>query len=764
MMHRTELVTPQRLREFFAPQSIALVGASENSGWARYIVASCAATGFAGPLTAVHPRARSAFGLPVVPSLRDLPTPADLAFILAPVQAVEGVLDDMGAAGIRNAVVLASGYREVGEDGRALEDAMLARAIANGITMLGPNCLGFVNAHTRSAPYALLLPQPLTPGPVGVALQSGALASVVLTFAKAHAIGLSVLTSMGNEAMMKTVDVLDYLVEDEATRVICLFLEEIGDPAKFARVAEKADRAGKPIVALKVGSSPAGLQAALAHTGSVAGDDAVVDAVLRQLNIIRVASLEELLTTGAVLAYHRWPRGRRMGVLTLSGGSCDIIADMASVQGLQIPDFAPQTAAAIAPHLPPFAAVHNPLDVTAFDTLANLSARTGALTAVDHALDIAVEDPSLDFILFTGVNLPETRPPDEAMARTLEGRLDWLAERMASAPIPVITVGTTCVNVSDYGRELLTTHGLNVLGGLNLGVTALGQALRWLENRGRVRPTGSAAWEPALADSARPLPARTGPAHTGPAHTGPAHTGPAHTGPAHTGPRSGPWSEAQARRLLTAAGVPVVPGGLAGSAAEAVGIARKVGLPVALKICSAQITHKSDIGGVVLGLSSEAEVRAGYEKVRAAGEAVPGASIDGVLVTPMRSGGAELLAGVTIDPTFGPVLAVGLGGIWVEILNDTSLRVLPVDAAEVKRMVGELRGQPLLQGARGTEPANLDAVAEAIARLGEAALSLNGALRALEVNPLWVNGDQVEALDVLVVTGPEGPSGTEQAT
>ena len=717
-----ELVTPQRLRAFFAPESLALVGASENSGWARFIVASCATTGFAGPLTAVHPRATSAFGLPVVPNLRDLPEPADLAFILAPVHAVEGVLEDMGAAGIRNAVVLASGYREVGEDGRALEDAMLARAVANGITLLGPNCLGFVNAHTGSAPYALALPAPMIAGPVGVALQSGALASVVLAFAKAHAIGLSVLTTMGNEAMMTTADVLDYLVEDEATRVICLFLEEISDPVGFARMAEKADRAGKPILALKVGSSPAGREAALAHTGSVAGDDAVVDAALRQLNIIRVASLEELLITGAALGYHRWPRGRRMGVLTLSGGSCDIIADAASAQGLVIPEFSPETAAAITAHLPPFAAAHNPLDVTGFGVLANLSGRTGFLTAADHALDIAVRDPNLDFVLFTGVTLPEARPPDEATARTLEARVDWLAQRMASAPIPVIPAGSTCVNVSDYGRGLLTRHGISFLGGLDLGISALGHALRWLENRGRVRPALAA---PAAASAA----ARSA--------------------------GSGPWSEARARRLLADAGVPVVPGGLAGSAAEAVEIARRVGLPVALKICSAQITHKSDIGGVALGLGSEAEVRAGDEKVRAAGEAVTDAAIDGVLVMPMRSGGAELLAGVTVDPAFGPVLAVGLGGIWVEVLNDTSLRLLPVDAAEVRRMLGELRGLPLLQGARGSQPADLDAVAEAIAGLGEVALALNGALRALEVNPLWVNGDQVEALDVLVVTGPE---------
>jgi acyl-CoA synthetase (NDP forming) len=712
------LASPRRLREFFAPRSIAMVGASDNSGWARFIVASCATTGFAGQLVPVHPRAKTAFGFPVVPNLRDLPDPVDLAFILAPLPAVEGVLDDMAAAGVRNAVVLASGYREVGEEGRALENSMVSRAASHGITVLGPNCLGFLNAHTRAAPYALTLPSPLVAGPVGIALQSGALASVVLSFTRAHAIGLSVLTSVGNESMIKTADVIDYLVEDEATKVICLFLEEIGDPAKFARVAEKAGHAGKPIVALKVGSSPAGQQAALAHTGSVAGDDAVVSAALRQMNIIRVTSLEELLTTGALLGYNRWPRGRRMGVLTASGGSCDIIADAASAVGIEIPDFGPETAKALTPHLPPFASAHNPLDVTGFG-LANLSARTGALTAIDHALDIAADDPNLDFVLFSGVNMPDSRPPDEAMAVLLEKRLDWLEQRRASSPIPVIPVGGTCVDTSAYGRELLTKRGINVLVGMNMTISALSNALRWLENREH-------AWRGGQAAAARSAPV--------------------------TSAVSGPWSEAQARQLLASHGVPVVPGALARSAAEAVELAREAGLPVALKICSAQITHKSDIGGVVLGLNSEEDVRDAYEQVRAAGDAVPGARIDGVLVTPMRSGGAELLAGVTVDPAFGPVLAVGLGGIWVEILHDTSLRVLPVGLAEVKRMLGELRGLPLLRGARGTKPANLDAVAEVIARLGGTAMSLNGALRALEVNPLWVNGDQVEALDVLVVT------------
>jgi acyl-CoA synthetase (NDP forming) len=711
-----ELVTPARLQQFFNPRSIALVGASENSGWARNVVGSCVRAGFTGPLMPVHPRAKTAFGLPVVPSLRDLPEPADLAYLIVSVPVIEGIFDDMAAAGIKNAVIVAAGYRESGPEGQALERAMVARAVEHGITVLGPNCMGFVNAHAKVAPYGLAMPQ-VAAGPVGVALQSGALVSWVTNFADAHAIGLSSVVSMGNEAMITTEDMISYLAEDEATKVIGLFLEEINDLAGFARAAHRADQVGKPVVAIKAGASPAGQQAALVHTGSVAGDDKIVDAVLRQLNVIRVEGIEELLTTAAALCYHRWPRGRRMGVVSASGGANDIIADMASAQGIEIPEFVPQTVAGITPLLPPFMTARNPLDVSAFD-LANVSAQAGALRTSDHALDVAVNDPNLDFVLFS-VQAPAAPPAGEAAVAAAEERMAWLEQRIASSPVPVITVGSTCLNVTGYGRELLARHNINMLGGITDSVRAIGHALRWLENRGRVRLLGQPA------------------------------------GGTRAVTASGPWSEAQARELLTSAGVPVVPGELTRSADEAAAAARRIGLPVALKICSAQITHKSDIGGVALGLSSEAEVRAAYEKIRAVGAAVPGAVVDGVLVTAMRPGGVELLAGVTVDPAFGAVLAVGLGGIWVEVLQDASLRALPVDAAEVKRMLTELRGLPLLQGGRGTPPADLDAVAEAITSIGNAATSLGGALNALEVNPLWVSGDQVEALDVLVVTGEQ---------
>jgi acyl-CoA synthetase (NDP forming) len=681
------------------------------------VALSSTAIGFTGPLLPVHPRHATALGRPAVPSLRHLAEPADLAFIMAPTHAVESVLEDAGAAGVRNAVVLASGFREAGPEGRALEDRLVACARAQGVTLLGPNCLGFLNAHARTAPFALTIPLPLTPGPVGIALQSGALASVVLGFLRARAIGVSTLATVGNEAMISTADVLQYLAEDPDTRVICLFLEEIGDPVAFARAARAAEQAGKPIVALKVGSSPAGQQSALAHTGAVAGDDAVVSAFLADLNVIRVTSLEELLVTGALLGYARWPAGRRMGVLTLSGGACDLIADKASAQGLDIPPFAAATVDAITPHMPSFATVRNPLDATGY-VLAN--SRTSALTPVDHALDAAAGDPGLDLVLFAGLSLPDAKPPDDRLAAALEARVAWVAQRIADSPVPVIPIGVTCTDVSPYARDVLGRNGLHMLGGIEFGLAAVGHAVRWRERQQRAAPD--------MQRTAAPRAAVT--------------------------TVTGPWSEAEARDLLAGAGVPVVPGELVTSARDAVQAAHRAGLPVALKICSAQITHKSDVGGVALNLRTDDEIRAAYDRVRAAGDQVPGAEVDGVLVTTMRSGGTELLAGVTVDPAFGPVLAVGLGGVWVEVLADTALRLLPVDQAGVRQMLGGLKGAPLLNGVRGAPPADLDALADVIVAIADAALSLGSALRALEVNPLRVAGTQIEALDVLVVTGP----------
>src|SRR4051794_21775033 len=712
---RRRLATPDRLRSFFAPRSIALVGASDSSGWGQFIVASLAPSGFTGPLRPVHPTRPTAFDRPTVPTLRDLDEPVDLAYVLAPTRAVESVLEDAAAAGIRNAIVLASGYGDGGgEQGRAAEARLVERAIELDITLLGPNCLGYVNAAASVAPFGLGIVPPLRRGGVGIVLQSGALTSNVLAFPRAHQIGISLLTSMGNEAVITAADVIEHLVEDDDTEVIGLFLESVRDAPRFVELAARALEKGKPVVALKVGRTEAGQRTALAHTGALAGDDAVVDAAFRQFGVIRTTSLEQLLITSGLLASGQVPRGRRVGVVTASGGACDIIADRSTDEGVEIAEFAEGTTAKLKAVLPPFAAAHNPLDVTGV-VLAERGSAQSALG--DVALEAVVDDPNIAFV-FNMLARPAAEPPDPTV---IERRVAQIATSTARSPVPIVNFTATCSDLSPFAQSLLDRNGLTALAGIEFGLTAIGQALRWQDTRDhKPRPPSTATAAGTTAGST-------------------AH------GPA------GPWSEARSRDLVAASGVPVVPAELVTDADAAAVAAARFDGPVALKICSAEITHKSDIGGVVLGVQGDEAVRAAFESVHAAGAAVT-SNLEGVLVSPMRGAATELFVGVTVDPSFGPVLAVGLGGVFIEVLKDVSLRLLPVDAAEVRRMLGELRGAAVLQGARRTRPADPDPVAEVVARVAAAAAGLGRALHTLEINPLRVDGDDVEALDVLVVT------------
>ena len=712
----TGLATPEHLRGLFHPASVALVGASDTSAWARNVYQSLRTSGFQGRFVPVHPRHPTAFGIPTRPSLRELDQPADLAFLLVPTTAVEDVVEDAGAVGIRNLVVLAAGYGEQGDEGRLLQRRLIDRATARGITLLGPNGLGFVNAPARVAPYGLVISPPLIAGPVSIVLQSGALASSMLAFARGHGIGVNLLVSMGNEAMVTTADVIEYLIEDPATGVIALFLEEIRQPGRFAALARRALDAGKPVVALKVGRSAAGRRVALAHTGAVAGDDAVVDAALRQFGVIRAGSIEELLVTAGLLGSALPLRGRRMGVVTASGGACDIIADRAHQEGLELPDFGPGTAEALARVLPPFTSARNPIDVTGY----GLAHELGRRSPVVGALDAVTRDPDVDFVLHLGVLVPPAPPPDPS---ALERLIDEQAAIIAASPVPVVLASTTCSDLGEYARGLLAPRRLHLLAGLELGLAAIGHAVRWEEWRSRRTPERRR----------RPDRARA-----------PAWV---------AGHPAGPWPETDGRRLLALVGVPMVPAELARSAGEAAEAAARIGFPVALKVCAARLPHKSDAGVVALGLSSGRAVRRAYSRIRQAAARVPDAAVDGVLVSPMRVGGHELLAGVTVDSTFGPVLAVGLGGVWTEALQDVALRVAPIDEAGALEMLGQLRGAPLLRGARGGAAADLDRVAEVLVRLADAARLVGPSLQALEVNPLWCSGDRVEGLDVLIITG-----------
>jgi len=401
-----------------------------------------------------------------------------------------------------------------------------------------------------------------------------------------------------------------------------------------------------------------------------------------------------------------------MGVVTASGGANDVIADRAADEGLEIPAFADATASRLAEVLPSFAAIRNPLDITGF-VLAD--AAKAAAAPGDAALNAVVDDPGVDFIL-NAVAVPTDQPPDPSV---IHRRLAGIVATQNRTDKPIVHFLYTCTDLSNYGREILAEYGLHVLGGMEFGLKAIGHGLRW--SQARARP-------PALA---RAVPVQALPAGAELA--------------------AGPWSEAASREFVAGFGVPVVPAELATTAAEAVAAARRLGGPVAAKVCSAELTHKSDIGGVALGLVGDEAVADGFERVAAAGRAHT-ENLDGVLISAMRGTGTELFAGVTVDPAFGPVLAVGLGGVFIEVLRDVSLRALPVGADEVERMLGELRGAAVLGGARGRTAVDVAAVAKAVAALSDAALALGPRLETIEVNPLWVDGSTVEALDVLVVT------------
>jgi acyl-CoA synthetase (NDP forming) len=735
---------PAGLRALFHPRSIALVGASDRSGWSAGTFGNLRGHGFPGPVHLVNPRAEIVHGEKAYPSLADVPGPVDLAFVMVPTDAVLPVLRAGAEAGIRAYVVLTSGFGETGAGGARREAEVAAFARDRGLTILGPNGNGYINAAAGITPYGLPIPPPLLRGPVGVVLQSGALASSVLTFAQARNVGVSLLVSMGNESMLSVADVVGYLVDDPDTRVIALFLESVRQPEKFAAAARRALAAGKPVVALKVGRSDLARHTAQAHTGALVGDDGVADAVFRQLGIARVRSIEDLIITAGLLAAGPLP-GPRLGVVTPSGGASEIIADRAQDEGLDLPAFAPATVAALAAILPGFATVANPLDVTGYVVKDR--------TLLGRALEIVAADPGIDSVLLLS-ELPRDVPADPPAIRAL---FEATAARIAAAPRPVIVVSNSLTDITGVGRELQAGTGYPpVVGGIEHGIQAIGAAVRW--SRARQEAVADQA---ELAGPGAEMPAGRPNEPAGPADE-PAGPADEPAGPADEpvvdplaeasgkwSDASGTWAEDRAAALLAAYGVPVVPTRQAADEAAAAEAARSLGYPVVVKAVASGIAHKTDIGAVRLAVPGADAVRKAYRDVRAAACLAGGEDVR-VLVQPYRTGGIELIAGVVRDPAWGLVLAVGLGGVWVEVLRDAALRVLPAGPAEIRCALGELRGAAVLQGARGAEPADLDRVAEVIARIAAVATDLGDRLESLEVNPLLVRGTHVEALDALI--------------
>lgn len=713
-MHTADTISPDQLRAFFHPRSIALVGATDNSRWSIYTYQNLKTFGYAGAIYCVNPRYEVVHGQAAVKRLSDIQEPVDLAFIMVPTGRVYEILEEVAATGIPNAVILTSGFREMGAQGLALEQEILDYAQRHHITLLGPNGNGFVNVMSQTMPYGLPIQPPLVKGPVGIVLQSGALASAVISLAQARHIGLSLLVSMGNETMLSATDVMNYLIEDEQTKVIAVFLESIRQPATFEQIARKALGRGKPIVALKIGKSELSAHSAQVHTGALVGDDAINDAVFKQLGIIRVRSLEDLLTTAGLLGYYPRLPGRHIGFVTPSGGACDILSDRAEEEGIHIPEFAPETISRLQQVLPPFATAHNPLDVTGYIVVDR--------TLQQQALEVVVNDPNIDGVVFLS-EPPRVEPPAPLLAPLVE-QYQALGTKIRQSRVPILVIGNTFVDLAHFGRFISDKAGIHFIGGIEHGMTALGHALWWQEMAQEASAhVKTQEAEPAIA-------------------------------PVHLPETpAGNWSEYATRSFLQSQGIPVVPGLLVTFPEEAVGAAQSLGFPVALKIQGRDILHKSDIGGVLLNVPDKDAVHTGFSTIlHNADIHAPDKVVDGILVSPMRPVGIEMLVSVLHDPLWGQIFTIGLGGIWVEVFKDTSVRVLPVRRDEIQKMLAELRGTTLLQGTRGQQPVNIEKLVDILFRITQVAQGLQEQLVALEINPLVLNGSEIEVLDAFIAT------------
>ncbi len=689
-----------RLEGLIAPRSVVMVGASERNHYANLAMRAIDRIGFDGRVNLVNRKGAAAFGRPAATSCRALGESADTAFLCLPAEAVLEAAQDAIEAGIRNLVIVSSGFAEIGGAGTQLEAELLSLCTSHDVRVLGPNCLGFRNNLAKVALGSIPWVDQEVAGTIALVSASGSVATMAIQYGVQQGAGFSHSIATGNEMNVTAADLVDYLVDVPEVRAIALFIEAIRDPDTFIAAAARAHAARKPIVALKAGAAEATAAIAAAHTGAVVGDDRVFNALCDRLAIVRVPTVETLVNTAAVLAATGPIEKPGTTFVSISGGMCEIASDIADAAGVSFPPFAPATRSALSGVISGLGQMHTPLDLTGAAVREEELWRSVA--------KIISRDPGIGLTLLNW-DVPNLAEP--SMANTLQ----IIGETLGSADAPMLLVSNYARPINEHGRAYMAKHGLGyALPGLDHGLFAAGRLAWWSEHV--TRPLKL----PGIAPAATPAEI--------------------------------PRDERQALAHLARFGVPVIPQLLARSAAEAASHAREFGGSVALKILSPDIAHKTEAGGVALGLQGDDAVADAYDRITASvARKAPMARIEGVLVAPMRSGGIEILAGIARDPTWGPVLAIGLGGIWVEALNDTALCLLPASPDDILRSCRSLRAAALFDGYRGATPTDMDMLAEVICAIGNAALALGPELAAFEVNPLHVNGSRIEALDALAV-------------
>lgn len=725
-MNTVSTIDPQAtscrdLAPLINPRSVAIIGASQRSASAlnreprgNRVIRNLKSFGYPGRIVTVNPKYSEVMGYPCYADIAAIPEPVDCVVLAVPNRHVPDLLDAAANAGVRAAVVFSAGFAEIGAEGKERQARLEALSHERGFLICGPNCYGVLNVYGKAPLFASTIPAGFLAGPVALVSQSGGLSTTIANAMMLNRhVGLSHIVSCGNQAGATVEEYFNYFVEDENTRVIAAFVEGFKQPHKLLAVARKAAERNKPLIILKGGRSEVSQRAAATHSGSLAGAAEVIDAAFRQTGVVSVRSLNELIDAVSVFSCEPFLKyyngGRRIGVLSGSGGECTLVSDAAASIGLEVPELTETTKSQLQEAVADFGNMNNPLD------------GTGAMyddeKIFPRLLQALVDDGNIDVVTIN-LEVNDPRPKELKSGNRFAAAIENAA---AGSRKPIACFSSVVGGPVD--PEILVplrNAGVPLMEGAECATTTIRSLAAYFEfqkNRRASEPTETPASATGRTLASGMLPAEA------------------------------------AYGLVKEFGIPVAATVAARSADQAAAAAERMGFPVALKIESAEIAHKSDVGGVALKLATAHEVSDAYARIQAeVRRRAPNAKIDGVVVQRMAGDGIEMILGVKRDPLFGPVLLCGFGGILVELLKDVSIGIPPLSRDQALDMLKRLRGFQILGGVRGKPPADVDALCAAIAGLSRLATSLGDRLTGLDINPLIVlpNGSGVIAVDALV--------------
>lgn len=691
------------LHALFSPQTVAVIGASGTPGKVGHtIISNMLEAEYKGTLIPVNPKAQEILGLPVTNSISDLPEGLDLAVLTIPKQFILDALQQLAAVHTKAAIIITAGFKEVGHEGYKLEMAVAELCKKHHIALIGPNCLGMINiGHQVNASFASGKP---LPGSIAFFSQSGALCSSILDWALGENVGFSKFISLGNKAVLTESHMLEYLGQDPDTKVILGYIENISSGTEFINTAREVTQK-KPVIMVKSGTTSAGAKAASSHTGAIAGSDNAYSAAFNQAGVIRAGSISTLFNLAQAFSLQPLPKGPNLAILTNAGGPGIMAADACEKSSLNMASLNPSTISRLKEVLPPYASLYNPIDI----------AGDANSTAFGNSLEIVLQDENIHAVLVM-------LTPTSSAADDLEGITEAIIRVAKTTDKPVFPCYMGKKRVSD-GEKLLQAAGLPCYTFPEPAIESLETMYKYYEWQHRNKPT--------MVDVPRDK-ERAGKVIADAVARG-----------------ANEIVEFQAQEILNAYNLPVPGTGLARRSDDAVAIAEKIGYPVVLKIASPQISHKSDVGGVKVGLKDAEAVRTAFMDITSRAQRMrPEAIISGCLVQEMAPKGAkEIIIGFKRDDQFGPLLMFGLGGIYVEVLKDISFRLAPLSKEDAQKIIREIRSYMLLKGVRGERSVNFEAIENILLIMSQLALDFPEIYEA-EFNPILVNQDKAVVADV----------------